>query len=39
VTAGAMPTVTWWNGFFVNFASANSLWAQDAITGRPYLIR
>jgi len=39
VTAAAMPTVTWWNGFFVTFASANALWAQDPVTGRPYLIR
>lgn len=38
VTADAMPTQTWWNNFFAQF-SANGLWAQDPITGRPYLIR
>lgn len=34
----AMPDVSFWNGFYSNFSSANSLWDQDAL-GRPYLIR
>ncbi|MBU1094504.1 MAG: hypothetical protein KKH01_08585 [Firmicutes bacterium] len=36
VSATSMPTLTWWNSFYVPFAAANSYWAQDGL-GRPYL--
>ena len=39
VNSSTMPSVSWWNGFATEFYSSNSLWAQDAITGRLYLLR
>jgi hypothetical protein len=38
VLESAMPSISWWNGFAVDFYVANSLWQQDA-TGRLELIR
>ncbi len=38
VNASTMPSNSWWNGFYVEYALANSLWTQDG-TGRPVLIR
>lgn len=38
VSETSLPTIPWWNGFSINFDSANSLWAQDG-NGRLYLIR
>jgi len=38
VNASSMPSNAWWNTFFVNFSTANSLWTQD-VSGRPILIR
>ncbi len=38
VNATSMPDNTWWNTFYVDFSTANSLWTQDG-TGRPILIR
>lgn len=38
VNAQSMPSLSWWNSFYVNYSAANSLWTQDA-SGRPELIR
>lgn len=39
VNASSMPSVSWWNTFSTTFYSANSLWTQNATTGRLELIR
>jgi len=36
VNESSMPDIAWWNGFAVNFLTANALWSQDG-TGRLYL--
>lgn len=37
VSKTAMPTLTWWNGFYAYFSASNNYWQQDG-TGRPYLV-
>jgi hypothetical protein len=39
VSATAMPTSTWWDGFYVNLVLGNTDWVQTPVTGRPYLNR
>lgn len=36
VSTTAMPTLSWWNGFFANFSVGDANWTQDG-SGRPYL--
>jgi len=39
VSTTAMPTSTWWNGFYVNLVAGTTDWVQTPVTGRPYLNR
>ncbi|HBY66205.1 MAG TPA: hypothetical protein DEG42_07555 [Acholeplasmataceae bacterium] len=39
VSATAMPTSVWWDGFYVNLVAGNTDWMQTPVTGRPYLNR
>jgi hypothetical protein len=39
VSATAMPTEAWWNGYYVNLVAGNTDWVQTPVTGRPYLNR
>lgn len=38
VESNSMPSLTWWNSFFTNFNTTETIWSQDT-TGRIYLLR